>query len=66
MKPTPLTQRIENWFAANPTEELTYSDMAAKFGVPTAKARIAVKHIRRRKSGATVHAIHVVRFGANP
>lgn len=67
MKPKPLTQRIEQWFAANPDEQLTYSDMAVKFDIPLRKAWGAVKQIRRRrrKTGATLHAETVVRYGAH-
>lgn len=63
MKPIALTRRVEAFFLANPTEELSYEDMAHKFGVEPRQARDAVKTLRMRKL-PPVRVLHVVRIAA--
>jgi DNA-directed RNA polymerase specialized sigma24 family protein len=42
-----VTARLVAFFLANPSEELTCADIAAKFGCSRETARIAVCHARK-------------------
>ena len=57
IKPDSKVGRIRAFFAANPDEELTYSDIMAKFGLTHVESRKAVKLLRDRKQLETVHVI---------
>lgn len=52
--PDSLAGRIRSFFAACPDEELTYDDMAVKFGCTPYQARLAVKGLRKRRHVALV------------
>lgn len=56
--PGSLQDRIRKFFEANADEELTYSDMAAKFGCTPGGARNAVREMRDM---GELESIHVIR-----
>ena len=48
-QPDRLPARIEAFFAANPTEYLTYKDMCLKWGCTVEQASKAVAGIKKRR-----------------
>lgn len=51
--------RIERFFIDNPTEELTYVQLAAKFDCSVCAARWAVKELIKRRD---IESVHVIRL----
>lgn len=62
--PGSLQDRIRKFFAANSDEELTYSDMAAKFGCTPDSARNAVREMRDMGELESIHVIRPKRKGS--
>ena len=58
-----LTQRVRQFFAENPDEELTYEDMAAKFDVPVNYCREVVRALKTKGEIESVHVIRNPRKG---
>lgn len=57
-----LQNRIRQFFAANPDEELTYPDLCIKFGCTLHQAHGAVRElIKRDGNRCSLESIHVVR-----
>lgn len=54
--------RIERYFRENPEEELSYADIAAKFGVSIGYARTAV--LKAADAAGKLESVHVVRLRA--
>lgn len=52
-----LPGQIEAFFAANPTEYLTYSDIAEKFGCTEQEARYAVAGIKKRHGSVQTQTV---------
>lgn len=57
--PHGLPARLLAFYEANPDEELTYSDIVAKFSVSPFTAREAVKALRSQ-----IESVHIVRLRA--
>jgi DNA-binding GntR family transcriptional regulator len=57
-RPGSLTDQVRQWFRDNPGEELTYADMAVKFGLQE-KPLYAV--ISVLKAERLVEVVHVVK-----
>ena len=55
--------RIELYFRNNPSEELSYADIAVKFGVSVGYARTAV--LRAAEEVGKLESVHVVRLRAS-
>jgi hypothetical protein len=57
--------QLKRYFEMNPTEELSYEDVVAKFGSTLASARTAVA---RLKATGDIEAVYVIRrkAGAKP
>lgn len=58
--PNRLPAKILAFFEANPDEELTYADIAAKFGVSQASARWTVQVLLNDKANP-LESVHVIR-----
>ena len=56
-----LENRIRQFFVNNPSEELTYQDMALKFDCTPNSARNAVGELRK---AGMLESLHVVRMSA--
>lgn len=59
----PLAKRIEDFFRANPHEELTYVDITQKFGVSAQSARSCVKDLRKKRA-PLIESVHIIRCKA--
>ena len=57
-----LENRIRQFFLNNPDEELSYIDMAVKFGCSRDSARNAVAELRK---GGLLESLHIVRVPAH-
>lgn len=55
------TNRVRQFFLANPDEELTYADINIKFGMSLAEARYAVRELRAQGLLRTEHTTTVKR-----
>ena len=62
--PDSLAARILAYFAANPDEELTYADIAAKFEVSQELARRTVRDLMDGRAKAVLESVHIVRLKA--
>lgn len=58
-QPRGLIARINQFFKDNPDEELTYADLAAKFGVSPETAHRRVSDAVRE--GEPIESVHVIR-----
>ncbi len=52
-----LPGQIEAFFAANPTEYLTYADIAEKFGCTEQEASYAVAGVKKRKGNLCTQTV---------
>jgi hypothetical protein len=59
--PSLLQQRLDEFFAANPDEELLYSDVRRKFDCTQKQAENA---IQRLKAKGSIECVHLVRLRA--
>ena len=59
-----LPAKILAYFQANPDEELTYADIAAKFSVSQERARTTVRDLMTGRAKALLESVHVVRLKA--
>ena len=62
--PTTLPERIMAFFRDNPDEELSYGDMAAKFGVPKERVREVVYGLMAGRAKGVLESVQVVRLKA--
>lgn len=58
MKRKSVVDRLRQFFAANPDEELTYSGIAEKFGCSLWRARHVVREL---KESGHLESVHVIR-----
>lgn len=57
-----VQRRLEEFFGANPQEELTYADIVVKFGGTYRSAHSAVARLQAR---GELESVHVIRLRAN-
>lgn len=59
-----LPNKLRAYFAANPDEELTLSDICTKFGYSMKTVDASLR--RMRNAGYPIETVHVVRIKTNP